>query len=195
MTSSTAFNSSENVYCTTASNYFLHERRPHWTHIQVEGASGMTWTLSDNGTTSALTIGTETTLATDTNNGTFVLEVDCSNMAAGDAVEARIYTKTLSGDSEIELWKTTWYGVQVNSHKLSPPVASDQSVKCTLLQRRGTITITSVTGSIPWGTLGTGQTTAATGLIIPAGAQNLAALTSIPLRLPDLRRALRQSPR
>ena len=52
----------------------------------------MTWTLSDSGTTSALTIGTETTLATDTNNGTFVLEVDGSNMAIGDWLIVRAYT-------------------------------------------------------------------------------------------------------
>lgn len=98
----------------------------------------MTWTLSDSGTTSALTVGTETTLATDTNNGTFVLEVDTSNMALGDLVELRVYTITLSGGSLIQAWKGAFQHVQVNNHKISPPVASDQSVRCTIKQVAGT---------------------------------------------------------
>ena len=98
----------------------------------------MTWTLSDSGTTSALTIGTETTLATDTNNGTFVLEVDLSNLANGDLLEIRIYTITLSGGSLVLAWKATYQHTQINNHKISPPVASDQSIKCTLKQTAGT---------------------------------------------------------
>ena len=98
----------------------------------------MTWTLSDNGTTSALTVGTETTLATDTNNGTFVLEVDTSNLALGDLLEIRVYTITLSGGSLVQAWKGTYQHAQINNHKISPPVASDQSIKCTLKQVAGT---------------------------------------------------------
>lgn len=98
----------------------------------------MTWTLSDSGTTSSLTIGSETTLATDTNNGTFVLEVDTSNLALGDVLEVRIYTITLSGGSLIQAWKSTYANAQINNHKISPPVASDQSIKCTLNQVAGT---------------------------------------------------------
>jgi hypothetical protein len=92
----------------------------------------MTWTLSDSGTTTALTMGTETTLATDTNNGTFVLEVETSNMALGDVLEIRIYTITLSGGTLTQAWKAAYQHPQVNNHKISPPVASDQSIKCTL---------------------------------------------------------------
>lgn len=98
----------------------------------------MSWTLSDNGTTSALTIGTETTLATDTNNGTFALEVDTSNLALGDLLEIRIYTITLSGGSLTQAWKGVFQNAQINNHKISPPVASDQSIKCTLKQTAGT---------------------------------------------------------
>jgi len=98
----------------------------------------MTWILSDSGTTSALGIGTETTLATDTNNGTFVLEVDTSNMALGDLLEIRVYTITLSGGTLTQAWKGTYQHVQINNHKISPPVASDQSIKCTLKQTAGT---------------------------------------------------------
>lgn len=137
------------------------------------------WTLSDSGTTSALTLGSETTLATDTNNGTFVLAVDTSNMAQGDVLEARIYTIDLVSGAQTLAWKGTWQGVQAIPLKISPFVPSDQSIKCTLLQRSGTISITSMTGSIPWGTIGTGQTTGAQALITPFGPVNLAALTAV----------------
>lgn len=98
----------------------------------------MTWTLADSGTTSSLVIGTETTLATDTTNGTFVLEVDVSNMVLGDLLEIRVYTITLSGGTLIQAWKGTYQNVQINNHKISPPVASDQSIKTTLKQTVGT---------------------------------------------------------
>ncbi len=98
----------------------------------------MTWTLSQSGTTSALTVGTETTLATDTNNGTFVLEVDTSNLALGDLLEIRVYTITLSGGTLTQAWKGTYQHAQINNHKVSPPIASDQSCKCTLKQAAGT---------------------------------------------------------
>ena len=97
----------------------------------------MTWTLSDSGTTSALTIGTETTLATDTNNGTFVLQVDTSNLALGDLLEIRVYTINLSGGTLTQSWKGTYQHAQINNEKISPPVASDQSIKCTLNQTAG----------------------------------------------------------
>ena len=42
-----------------------------------------------------------TTLATDTNNGTFVLEVDTSNLALGDLLEIRAYTVTLAAAQRI----------------------------------------------------------------------------------------------
>jgi len=98
----------------------------------------MTWILSDSGTTAALTIGTETTLATDNNNGTFVLEVDTSNLANGDVLEIRIYTVTLGGGSLIQAWKGTYQHAQINNHKISPFVASDQSMRATLNQTVGT---------------------------------------------------------
>jgi hypothetical protein len=98
----------------------------------------MTWVLSDSGTTAALTIGTETTLATDTSNGTFVLQVDTSNLVLGDLLEIRIYTINLSGGTLTQTWKGTYQHTQINNEKISPPIASDQSIKCTLKQVAGT---------------------------------------------------------
>src|SRR5271169_3348396 len=93
----------------------------------------MTWTLSDSGTTSTLNVASgETTLATDTNNGTFVLELDTSNMVLGDLLEVRVYTITLAAGSLIQAWKATYQHVQINNKKISPPIASDQSIKCTI---------------------------------------------------------------
>jgi hypothetical protein len=97
----------------------------------------MTWILSDSGTTAALTISSETTLATDTNNGTFTLEVDTSNMVLGDLLEIRIYTITLAGGTLTQAWKGTYQHLQINNHKVSPPIASDQSIRCTLNQTAG----------------------------------------------------------
>ena len=98
----------------------------------------MTWTLSNSGTTAALTLNSETTLATDTNNGTFVLEVDTSNLANGDLLEIRVYSKTLSGGASVQMWKGTYQHAQINNHKVSPPVASDIEFKATLKQTAGT---------------------------------------------------------
>ncbi len=103
----------------------------------------MTWILSDSGTTTP-TVGVETTLATDTNNGTFVLEVETTNMVLGDLLEIRVYTITLAAAALTQAWKGTYQHVQINNHKISPPVASDQSIKCTINQTAGTAR------SFPW---------------------------------------------
>ncbi len=103
----------------------------------------MTWILSDSGTTSP-TVGVETTLATDTNNGTFVLEVETTNMVNGDLLEIRVYTITLAAATLTQAWKGTYQHAQINNHKISPPIASDQSIKCTINQVAGT------SRSFPW---------------------------------------------
>ena len=95
----------------------------------------MTWTVSASGTTTALTTS-ELTLATDTTNGTFVLEVETSNMALGDLFEIRVYTAT--GGTTAQAWKGAYQHAQINNHKISPPVASDASIKGTVTQVAGT---------------------------------------------------------
>jgi hypothetical protein len=98
----------------------------------------MAWTLSSSGTTGALSIGSETTLVTDSNNATFVFEVDVTNLVNGDLLEVRIYTVTLNGGALTQAWKGTYQHNQLNDHKISPPIASDQSLKVTLNQQAGT---------------------------------------------------------
>lgn len=98
----------------------------------------MSWTL-DNSNTQTATVGTEHTLSTSTTNGTYVLEVDTTNLVAGDLLELRIYTKTLSGDgSDALAWKGTFQHAQIAIKKISPPVASDVSLRATLKQVAGT---------------------------------------------------------
>jgi hypothetical protein len=99
----------------------------------------MTWILDQSGTTSALTIGTETQLGSnDTNNGTFILKFNSNNLALGDVLEARIYVQDLSGGSLTQAWKATFANAQINNLKISPPVASDISIQFTLKQIAGT---------------------------------------------------------
>lgn len=79
----------------------------------------------------------EHALATDTNNATFVPEVETSNMVNGDLVLIKDYTITLSGGALAQAWKGAFQHAQINNHKINPPVASDQSVMTTLTQLAG----------------------------------------------------------
>lgn len=98
----------------------------------------MTWTVSSSGTQTA-TIGTEHQLvAADTNNATFVALIDTTNLANGDVVELRIYTKVLSTGSLDLVWKGSYSNAQAIKVKQSPFVPSDQSLELTLKQTAGT---------------------------------------------------------
>lgn len=114
----------------------------------------MSWTLSDSGTTSALTIGTETTLATDTNNGVFQPEFDLTNAALGEVFEIRAYTIVLSGGSYVQCLKGTFQGgCIINNHKAAWPIMSDRGIRYTIKQLNGT------GRTIPWKVLRQGSVT------------------------------------
>lgn len=108
----------------------------------------MTWTLSQSGTTATLNVASgETTLGSaDTNNATFVLVVDTSVMVLGDLVEIRMKTVTLAAGATVQAWKGTYQHVQINNIKISPPIASDISLTCTIKW----IAVASGTRSNPW---------------------------------------------
>lgn len=97
----------------------------------------MSWTLDSSGTKTA-TVGTTHTLATSTNNGTFVYEVDLSAMAAGEVVKLAVSGITLSGGSAGQMWAGTFTAPFVNPRKPSPPIASDVSISVSLTQVSGT---------------------------------------------------------
>lgn len=88
--------------------------------------------------TQTATISTEHTLATDTANHTYVLVVDTANMALGDVVELRLYTKVLSGGAERLAYTTVYAHVQGLPAVYSVPVPADISCKATLKQTAGT---------------------------------------------------------
>lgn len=99
----------------------------------------MTWTLDQSGTTSALTIGTETQLGSNsTTNATYQVKFNTANMVNGDILEARAYTQDISTGSLIQVWKGVYAHIQINNVKQSPPIPSDISLKVTLKQTAGT---------------------------------------------------------
>jgi len=103
----------------------------------------VTWTVDDSDTTTP-TVGTVSTLATSTTNGTFVFEADLNALVAGESVTLAITGKTLSGGTAHQMWQGTYAAPLVNPRVASPPIASDISVTATLLQNNGTAR------AVPW---------------------------------------------
>lgn len=94
-----------------------------------------------DGTTSALTIGTETTLASATSlsqGGTFKPAIDVTNMADGDVVEIRGYTQATSGSSLVEDWFLSLGNGQTDLCPDLPETTSIYAYKLTIKQTAGT---------------------------------------------------------
>ena len=107
-------------------------------NIQVAATPGGTAISAGSAASGTQTATIEHVLALDTNNATFVWEIDTqANMALGDLVELRVYTKTLSGGSLLQLWKGTFQNAQIQK-AVSPFIASDQELQVTLKQLAGT---------------------------------------------------------
>jgi hypothetical protein len=90
-----------------------------------------------NGNQTAV-VSTEHTLATDTTGYTYVLVVDVSNLANGDAVELRLYTKCRTAGTERLAYCRKYANAQEELIKYSPPVPANISCKATLKQTAGT---------------------------------------------------------
>jgi hypothetical protein len=79
---------------------------------------------NQNGTTSALTIGTETFLGSDiTSAGTYQLFLNVSNLANGstpDILELRVYSEVLSGDTSVLMDIWTFYGASTTAIIYTP---------------------------------------------------------------------------
>ena len=88
--------------------------------------------------TQAATIDTEHTLTTQTTAGVYVLVVDASNLANGDVVTFRIYTKYASGGTSRIAFETTYAHAQAMPNIYSPPIPIDTEINCTLEQTDGT---------------------------------------------------------
>lgn len=88
--------------------------------------------------TQAATIGVEHTLDTETNVSTYVLVVDCNNMASGDTLELRAKVKTLTGSTERLAYIETLIDAQSEPVFISIPIPTAWSCKFTLKQTAGT---------------------------------------------------------
>lgn len=89
--------------------------------------------------TQTASVSTEHTLGSSvTDAGTYVLSVNTTNMANGDALELRIKTKTLAGDTEALYVLASYVNAQSEPIKMSIPVPSLHSLTCTLKQTAGT---------------------------------------------------------
>ena len=141
----------------------------------------MTWTLDYSNSNATVTpvLGTETTLIDGSSygitNASYQFYFDTSNMALGDVTEINIYQQLLSANDtgQVRMFHGAWSNVQANNIKISPPFSIDQTTKITILQRGGTITLTTLTGTVPYGVVGTGQTTGATCIVYPPGGGNV----------------------
>jgi len=99
----------------------------------------MTWTLDQSGTTSALTLNSETQAGSNaTTNATYVFKCNTTNLASGDVLELRVYTEDIVSGSVLQVWKGSFANVQINPIKISPPIPSDISFKATFKQLAGT---------------------------------------------------------
>ena len=94
-----------------------------------------------DGTTSALTIGTETTLASSTSlsqGGAFKPAIDMTNMADGDILEVRGYNQATSGSSLVEAWVLSLANGQTDLCPDLPETVAVYAYKLTLKQTAGT---------------------------------------------------------
>lgn len=95
----------------------------------------MALTIIGSGTITAS--GSEQALVTDTTGKAYVLVVDTANMALGDELILRIYTKVLSGSTERLAYVGNFQHVQSEPNKYSAPVPADVSFRATLHQITG----------------------------------------------------------
>lgn len=94
-----------------------------------------------SGTTSALSIGTETFLGTDpeATDGIFQFVVDVSNLALADKLEIRLYEVALSGDTtslQIQMWPLQH--AQIDKLFMSPSLILLHRWRFSLKQTAGT---------------------------------------------------------
>jgi hypothetical protein len=102
----------------------------------------MTWSAT-TGTLSA-TVGTESTLASPTTNGVYVLLCDLVNLAIGEIVECRLYDK-VDGTNYAQIAKAAFQGgLTIGTGILAFPFPVTTQAKFTLKQLNGT------GRSIPW---------------------------------------------
>lgn len=81
-----------------------------------------------NGTQSA-TVGTEHFVSDVNAAGTYVFEVNKTNMVAGDVLELRVYRKPLTGSTSVVAYFSVFYGAQPSDDviAISVPISNDHT--------------------------------------------------------------------
>ncbi len=83
--------------------------------------------------------GSEDTLASGTSApGVFQLRINTVNMADGDILELRVYTKANAGDTEGQAYYASMANAQNDVLKISLPVATAEDIRFTVKQIAGT---------------------------------------------------------
>lgn len=82
--------------------------------------------------------GTEQTVYATTSAGTWQALIDMTNLAAGDVVEIRQYTKTLAANAYVVEYLRTYRNAQSEPAVRFPACPSPESFKITLKQTAGT---------------------------------------------------------
>lgn len=83
------------------------------------------WTVSAGSTTATFATGTTSAVATSSTNGTYVFQIDTTNMTGGDLFRVHILTNnatTTTTASLVQAWVGTWQNAQLNPHKISPMI-------------------------------------------------------------------------
>jgi hypothetical protein len=83
-------------------------------------------------------IGTEHTLTLQTGLGIYVLVTDTANMASGDVLVIRVYTKYGTGGVSRKAYTYTYGDAQQEPNKYTIPVPSETEITVTLQQTAGT---------------------------------------------------------
>jgi hypothetical protein len=87
---------------------------------------------------SLTTSASEQALATITDPGVYILNVDTSLLADGDEILVKVYVKTLSGSTETLRYQTAIRHAQSEPEKTWPPVMIVEYVRFTIQRLAGT---------------------------------------------------------
>ncbi len=103
------------------------------------------WSVAASSAGGPYAASTTTTLATLTSNGTYVFQIDLTNMVGGDQLRIHILGCCSSSTSPVQIWGGSWANVQLNPGKVSPMLPSD---KCLTVTFENVLASTST--AFPW---------------------------------------------
>lgn len=133
-----ATTSALNTGLTVGTTYYVIAAGLSSSQFEVSATAGGSAINTSSGGSGTQSATIEHVLAIDTNNGTFQLEADLSNMTYIDLVQLRAYTVLLSGGSLVQRQEGTYQNVQTDNHVASDAIPSDQSISYTIKQLAGT---------------------------------------------------------